>query len=311
MSRFLRNILNSPPGGNRGASEPEPLTETRLLAENTPLTKSEPVHKLTPVKNDAPPLQIEPVTKNEPVHKTQGVTLLSGSAPHLRFPYEVLDHLLKDLKPAPRVILERLYRLSAGWDSDECTVSINKLCEYCNLLEAQVRKHLVFLEHRGFIKRLENVLGGSDVTIRGIRFKVLLPRIPLTNNRPLAKSEPLTNNRPIKENNTYKETHTNSEERLASRVGVERKSRFSLKECREYAEHLSKTGQGITNPGGYATKIHRRGEADELIAAFLSPVDKPKAIDASLCPDCRGTGFYEPAGPGKGVAKCKHEKLMG
>ncbi len=27
------------------------------------------------------------------------------------------------------------------------------------------------------------------------------------------------------------------------------------------------------------------------------------------CPDCHGTGFYEPGGAGKGVAKCKHEKL--
>jgi len=86
-------------------------------------------------------------------------------------------------------------------------------------------------------------------------------------------------------------------------------SRFSLAECRRYAEHLNSTGQGITNPGGYATKIHRSGEADDLIAAFLEPAESTKLIDTSQCPDCHGTGFWEPGGAGKGVAKCKHERL--
>jgi hypothetical protein len=67
---------------------------------------------------------------------------------------------------------------------------------------------------------------------------------------------------------------------------------------------------GITNPGGYATKIHRSGEADDLIGAFLEPVESAKTIDVSQCPDCKGTGFWEPGGVGKGVAKCKHERLF-
>jgi len=76
-----------------------------------------------------------------------------------------------------------------------------------------------------------------------------------------------------------------------------------------FAEHLRSTGQGINNPGGYATKIYRSGEADELIAAFLAPTETAPKIDARRCPDCRGTGFYEPGGVGAGVAKCRHEKL--
>jgi len=85
-------------------------------------------------------------------------------------------------------------------------------------------------------------------------------------------------------------------------------SRFSLAECRRYAESLR--ADGIINPGGYATKIHRSGEADELIAKFLEPVESAKPIDVSACPDCHGTGFYEPGGAGKGVARCKHERLL-
>jgi hypothetical protein len=88
-------------------------------------------------------------------------------------------------------------------------------------------------------------------------------------------------------------------------VGV--RSKFSLEECRRYAEHLKATGGGITNPGGYATTIHRSGDADSLIEAFLNPARAP---DLSQCPDCKGSGFVYPQGIEKGVvARCKHERL--
>ena len=48
-------------------------------------------------------------------------------------------------------------------------------------------------------------------------------------------------------------------------------SKFSLEECQRYAAHLKSTGQGITNPGGYATKIHRSGETDSLTEKFINP----------------------------------------
>jgi hypothetical protein len=87
------------------------------------------------------------------------------------------------------------------------------------------------------------------------------------------------------------------------------RSRFTIEECRRYADHLRSTGQGITNPGGYATTIHRTGEADELIQVFLNPAAPALTVDASSCPDCKGSGFYYPNGPAGGVAKCKHERL--
>ena len=92
-------------------------------------------------------------------------------------------------------------------------------------------------------------------------------------------------------------------------IRKEGRSRFSLDECRRYANHLNKTGQGITNPGGYATTIHRTGEADELIEKFLHPPVPSASVDASQCPDCRGTGWWYPKGPEMGVARCKHERL--
>ncbi len=87
-------------------------------------------------------------------------------------------------------------------------------------------------------------------------------------------------------------------------------SRFSLEECLRYAEHPHKTGQGITNPGGFAMSVYRSGAADPLIEEFLQPFEKQKQVDISLCPDCKGSGVYYPAGFEDGVAKCKHARLV-
>ena len=97
--------------------------------------------------------------------------------------------------------------------------------------------------------------------------------------------------------------------RHASRAGVGVGSKFSLEVCRRYGEHLRKKGEGITNPGGYATAIYRTGEADALIEQFLN-YQLREADDVSRCPDCRGLGFTYPQGVEKGmVAKCKHPRL--
>lgn len=37
--------------------------------------------------------------------------------------------------------------------------------------------------------------------------------------------------------------------------------------------------------------------------------ENQKGVDASLCPDCMGTGFYYPQGTAKGVTRCPHAKL--
>jgi hypothetical protein len=37
--------------------------------------------------------------------------------------------------------------------------------------------------------------------------------------------------------------------------------------------------------------------------------ENQKGVDASLCSDCMGTGFYYPQGTAKGVARCPHAKL--
>jgi hypothetical protein len=110
-------------------------------------------------------------------------------------------------------------------------------------------------------------------------------------------------------------TYKNSNKELKNNTHTEPDvcvgSKFTIEECRKYAQHLQSTGQGINNPGGYATTIHRTGEADRLIENFLRPQapSLSSTLDTSQCPDCHGTGFYYPKGVEGGVARCKHEQL--
>src|ERR1044072_9688813 len=107
---------------------------------------------------------------------------------------------------------------------------------------------------------------------------------------------------PIKRTNTQKEI-------TQTQAGVSGASRFNLEDCRRYANHLKQTGQGITNPGGYATKIYRSGEADAFIDVFLNP---PTQLDVTKCPSCRGSNFVyiDTNNPDKGVRPCKHDELL-
>jgi DNA-binding Lrp family transcriptional regulator len=89
----------------------------------------------------------------------------------------VLDQTLVKLDPYPRAVLLRLYRLSAGWNSDTCRVSIGKLAEHCKMGVTKVRACLRTLEGDGYIKRDSIDLSNKNQNERGITFTVLLPRL--------------------------------------------------------------------------------------------------------------------------------------
>lgn len=100
----------------------------------------------------------------------------------------------------------------------------------------------------------------------------------------------------------------------AGKNGSSSGSRFSLRQCREYAEHLRETRQGIVSPGGYATSIFRTGEADELIEEFITnplpwavhtekelrrrlrhmePTDQRRAVVASVLEELPRIRYYK------------------
>jgi DNA-binding Lrp family transcriptional regulator len=302
-------------GTSTSSSESEPVAVSEPLTITEPVAKTEPVIKTesgaestrgTLADSSPPPLQIEPLAISKPVAISEGVLILPEKAAHLRFPYEVFDGIMGKLKPAPRVLLERLYRLSAGWDTDICVVSIGKLSSTCKIGETQVRQYLRELEAEGYIQRIGDDIGNKNFEARGIKFRVLLPRLPPARNRTGSELPGGSISEPNKVNTQKENTQTQQPP-----AGVSVDSKFTIEECRRYAEHLRSTGQGINNPGGYATTIHRTGEADALIEVFLNPAESTRPeLDASKCSDCSGTGFYYPEGREKGMARCKHPQLL-
>jgi hypothetical protein len=284
--------------------------ETTPIEQLTPALRATPVWQATPAYSTAA-AQDEP----EPMHR-------AADAPHAtparqttvagftRIPNDLLDRILPTLDTYDQTLLIRLYRLARGFSSDTCRVSAPTLAKSCNISERQVRKSIVKLEGRGFVQRVEQDFGNKNLALRGTTFKILISDPTLARRATLAQQTTLaqyTTPAPDAANkvNTKKENTQTQEVGVRVRVG----SKFTIEECRRYAEHLRSTGQGINNPGGYATTIHRTGEADELIERFLNPQASTQVVDTSQCPDCKGSGFYYPNGLTGGVAKCKHEKL--
>jgi hypothetical protein len=232
---------------------------------------------------------------------------------------DITDRMIREmmLDVYEQSVLLKMYRDSRGWKSDECEISHAEIVRSCNISKSQSQRTLAKLASKGLIINLGRSKSGPERN----RFRVLpgLPIVPQKNifredisregahvpqeNMVSAQdiSQPNTN----KNNNKDLKNNTHTEESLCVC------SKFSLEECRRYAEHLQKTGQGINNPGGYATAIFRSGEVDSQIEAFLNPPASSNNLNVDGCPDCGGSGYYYPEGVEKGVKLCKHEKLKG
>jgi hypothetical protein len=231
---------------------------------------------------------------------------------------DMSDRLVPELKLTPyeQAVLHRLYRLSWGWKKEECEVGMGGLAKHCVMSKSQVKRSLLSLQEKGLIENLGTFKHGAR---EGNRYKVLPGLGPVTGKTIVKEtivseeqsvvSETTEARQSIVSENNIK--NSNKDFKTHTQAGVRVGSKFTIEECRKYAQHLQATGQGINNPGGYATTIHRTGEADMLIENFLHPeaTNPSSNLDTSQCPDCQGTGFYYPKGIEGGVARCKHEQL--
>ena len=287
--------LAEPPARPLDADHPAMRIFSEALAPSNP----EPPPNITPPpqieapsKSSGQPLQIEAAPDIEAPPKSE------RAQGFLRVTNELIDDILPTLRPSEQVVLLRLYRLTRGFNKARCTVSVGTLASRCHLKPSQTRSCLKELERRKHIKRIGVDLANPVQDLRGITFEVLVEGVDPSKSGGASNITAPSKSEPNKVNTQKENTQT--------QVGAGG-SRFSIEDCRNYARHLQSTGQGITNPGGYATTIHRTGEADALIEAFLSPA--PAAVDASDCPDCQGSGYFYPEGVEKGVKKCSHERL--
>jgi hypothetical protein len=229
---------------------------------------------------------------------------------------DVTDRLIRDLKldVYEQSILLKMYRESRGWKSDECEISHAEIVRSCNISKSQSQRTLAKLSARGLIVNLGRSKSGPERN----RFRVL-PGIPVIPHKNIFREDISHEGDDVSLENTVvgqdifsgDTNKNNNKESLNTHTQPGVGSKFSLVECRRFAEHLQKTGQGINNPGGYATTIFRSGEADAQIEAFLSAPTTSAPFRADDCPDCGGSGYFYPEGVDKGVKICKHEKLKG
>jgi Bacteriophage replication protein O len=291
LSRFAKLV-------NAQELRKAPIQETPPAPQTAPIPEIAPAPETAPVPNTPQPLfRTPPVSQTAPVRQ--------APAGHTRITHQVSDEIMPTLDVYAQSILQRLLRLSWGWSHDTCKVGLPRLCQMTNISESKARKALRLLAARGLIEVVEQDLSNVNQAERGTVYRILIA--PVSRTAPSQKTAPARETAPVPETpnkvNTQKE---NTQTQEGVRVG----SKFSIEDCRRYADHLRSTGQGINNPGGYATTIHRTGEADALIGAFLNSAPEQPHLAASQCPDCQGSGFYYPSGPSGGVAKCKHDKLV-
>jgi DNA-binding Lrp family transcriptional regulator len=215
----------------------------------------------------------------------------------LKLYFQLIDHLYPHLDPFERAVHETLYRLSWGFGKSSCSISYNRIAERTGMSSKSAQRAAARLEAKGLISKSGRVIGYQKE--QGIEFSVVPPP------RQVLESRQVRQSRQDSETTIIETTQIDNTQTQQSVSGL---SRFSLEECRRYANHLKTTGQGITNPGGYATKVFRSGEADAFIEAFLTP---PIQIDIDKCQECGGTGFIyiDPSNHDRGVRPCKHDSL--
>lgn len=207
----------------------------------------------------------------------------------------IIDFIYPQLSPAEQAIYTHLYRLSWGHRKGMCFIGLPKLAARAGMSVSPAQKAIARLVERGLIEKATLVFGRGKE--QGTEFRLPLPTrlVDLTS---LVESTRLVKSTYIKDN-TLKDTHNTG--------GVRVSSRFTLEECRKYVD--SQPREGIRNAQGLATHLYRSGEADELIATFMANTETPSKVDASLCPDCLGSGWWYPAGKDRGAAKCKHKRI--
>lgn len=232
---------------------------------------------------------------------------LPETAGFTKLHHQVVDHLYCHLSPKEQIVHIQLYRLAWGRGCPNCLISLPKLARRSNLSPRSTADAVSLLESKGLIRKGAAITGKGKE--QGIEYWVTpAPALAKTASLAISASQartasPAESGRSIE----YKE-QTTHEEDTQTQACVSVASRFTLEECRRYATHLQKSGQGITNPGGFATTIHRTGEADTLIEFFLNP--QPQRSDISKCPDCQGHGLKVIEKDGReGAVKCRHDRM--
>jgi hypothetical protein len=178
---------------------------------------------------------------------------VAGNAPveirgYGHFTWDLFDRILPRLDPYEQVVLLRLCRLAWGHKRDTCRVGYERLQQTCNLKKRKLQEVIAKLEFLDYIERLSLEQGGSDRSLRGTEYRILLPPPP----------------------------------------GVQRAT----------VAHDATVAQRATVASDATNKKN--------VLKDNSKGGVPSRAEA--CPDCGGTSWVYPNGPGGGVKRCKHPR---
>jgi hypothetical protein len=166
--------------GTRPSNVPAAAPEAAVEEEISEGASTTPAHRAAPVLHAAPaPRASAAQVVPEPLH---GAAAARHAAPaqqaavagYTRVSNDLLDRILPTLDTYDQTVLVRLYRLSRGFNSDTCRVSVPTLAKACNVSERQVRKSVSKLEARELIQRVEQDFGNKDRALRGTIFRILI-----------------------------------------------------------------------------------------------------------------------------------------
>ena len=214
LSASIREAIHPPK--RQGATariladiEPLPILQSTAEAEASPqvardrsepnATQRVPVSQIAGVTRDQKGVSIGLPTPSVPQTPPIRLTSVRGVT---AVPNTVLDNLLPQLEPYEQLVYLRLYRLSHGFRTDTCLVSVDRLATACKISPSSTIRAVRDLERKGMVRRLEAKLGGKMSEVRGNRFRVFRPPVPQTaavSQKPPGSPAPPVRQTPIKE----------------------------------------------------------------------------------------------------------------
>jgi hypothetical protein len=172
--------------GTRPSNVPSAQPEAAVEEEASQKASTTPARRAAPALHAAPAPQTTPALRAaaaqgepEPLHRAAAARSAAPAqqtavAGYTRVSNDLLDRIIPTLDTYDQAVLIRLYRLSRGFSSDTCRVSVPTLAKACNVSERQVRKSVGKLEARELIQRVEQDFGNKDKALRGTIFRILI-----------------------------------------------------------------------------------------------------------------------------------------
>jgi hypothetical protein len=245
---------------------------------------------------------------------------------------EVADHIDRTLTPSESKVFEQLIRLSIGFNKEVCRVRVSVLMERTGYTsDKTVRAALRGLELKGRIKRLSarNSPLGDEYKILAYSGVTGVPQYrstPVENTAVLGSKITGELNTSIKDQNIDDEAFAELVEsfrQITRELTGKSPTAIESSKWKELAEVLIaelRISAGRTTissvPAFMAEHLRRRLWKMDKKQAAREGKELPDQISSTPqgsppgCPDCHGTGWWYPNGIEKGVAKCKHLKIL-